>query len=228
MLGVVITMGAIDGPPAEIGHKVAAALVGTFLGILLAYGFVQPLATNLEQRVADEAHYEQCIKAGAAGVHRACRRRSPSSSRAGAARRRPADLRRDREARARAQRADPAGGGLSACHKTARHHHRQEEGGHGGHHGGAWKVAYADFVTAMMAFFLVMWIVGQSQQVKAGVAGYFRDPGVLDNRHSTGILPGSTTGIDPDAQPTLAAVPLAPVPATEGARDAAPSASASC
>ncbi len=48
---------------------------------------------------------------------------------------------------------------------------------HGGHHGGAWKVAYADFVTAMMAFFLVMWLVGQSQEVKAGVASYFRDPG---------------------------------------------------
>ena len=48
---------------------------------------------------------------------------------------------------------------------------------HGGHHGGAWKAAYADFVTAMMAFFLVMWLVGQSQEVKAGVASYFRDPG---------------------------------------------------
>jgi chemotaxis protein MotB len=53
--------------------------------------------------------------------------------------------------------------------------------GHGrhGHHGGAWKVAYADFVTAMMAFFLVMWIVAQSEEVKAGVAGYFRDPGAF-------------------------------------------------
>lgn len=48
--------------------------------------------------------------------------------------------------------------------------------GHGGHHGGAWKVAYADFVTAMMAFFLVMWIVGLSQPVKEAIAGYFKDP----------------------------------------------------
>ncbi len=48
--------------------------------------------------------------------------------------------------------------------------------GHGGHHGGAWKVAYADFVTAMMAFFLVMWIVGQSEEIKKAVAGYFQDP----------------------------------------------------
>src|SRR6185503_16709748 len=43
-----------------------------------------------------------------------------------------------------------------------------------GHHGGAWKVAYADFVTAMMSFFLVMWIVGQNQDVRKGIAGYFR------------------------------------------------------
>ena len=47
---------------------------------------------------------------------------------------------------------------------------------HGGHHGGAWKVAYADFVTAMMAFFLVMWITGLSQDVKQAVSGYFKDP----------------------------------------------------
>lgn len=48
--------------------------------------------------------------------------------------------------------------------------------GHGGHHGGAWKVAYADFVTAMMAFFLVMWIVGLDQAVKEAISGYFKDP----------------------------------------------------
>jgi chemotaxis protein MotB len=82
-----------------------------------------------------------------------------------------------------------------------------------GHHGGAWKVAYADFVTALMAFFLVMWIVGQSQQVRAGVAGYFRDPGVFDREHSTGILPGSTTGIAQDG-PMPAAKPT-PVPKEE-------------
>ncbi len=45
-----------------------------------------------------------------------------------------------------------------------------------GHHGGAWKVAYADFVTAMMAFFMVMWLVGSSDDVKQSVAGYFNDP----------------------------------------------------
>ena len=68
---------------------------------------------------------------------------------------------------------------------------------HGGHHGGAWKVAYADFVTAMMAFFLVMWIVGQSNPMKAGVAGYFRDPGVFERGTggAAGIMPGAPRGI---------------------------------
>ncbi len=64
VLGIVITMGAIDGPPSEIGHKVAAALVGTFLGILLSYGFVQPIASNLENLSASESAYYECMKAG--------------------------------------------------------------------------------------------------------------------------------------------------------------------
>jgi chemotaxis protein MotA len=64
VLGIVITMQVIDGPPAEIGHKVAAALVGTFLGILVAYGFIQPLATSIETINQNEARYLQCLKAG--------------------------------------------------------------------------------------------------------------------------------------------------------------------
>jgi chemotaxis protein MotA len=64
VLGVVITMGAIDGPASEIGHKVGAALVGTFLGILLCYGFVGPMATSLEHKVDFEGQYLVAIKAG--------------------------------------------------------------------------------------------------------------------------------------------------------------------
>lgn len=70
VLGVVITMESIGGPASEIGHKVGAALVGTFLGILLSYGFVQPLATSLEQRVHDNGHYEQCIKTGLLAMYK--------------------------------------------------------------------------------------------------------------------------------------------------------------
>jgi len=64
VLGIVITMQAISGPPEVIGHKVAVALVGTFLGILLSYGFVQPLATHMELLQASEARFLECIKAG--------------------------------------------------------------------------------------------------------------------------------------------------------------------
>ncbi len=65
VLGVVISMGAIGGPPEEIGHKVAAALVGTFLGILLCYGFVGPLAANLSKLNDAEAHYYNVLRVAA-------------------------------------------------------------------------------------------------------------------------------------------------------------------
>ena len=52
----------------------------------------------------------------------------------------------------------------------------KKKGSHGGHHGGAWKVAYADFVTAMMALFIVLWLLSSSEQVKKAVGGYFQDP----------------------------------------------------
>jgi chemotaxis protein MotB len=52
----------------------------------------------------------------------------------------------------------------------------KREAAHGGHHGGAWKVAYADFVTAMMALFIVLWLLNSSKQVQEAVGGYFKDP----------------------------------------------------
>ncbi|HXT71020.1 MAG TPA: flagellar motor stator protein MotA [Vicinamibacterales bacterium] len=70
VLGVVLTMQSIDGPAAEIGEKVGAALVGTFLGILLSYGFVQPISASLEHRVNEEAQFEACMKAGMLAVYK--------------------------------------------------------------------------------------------------------------------------------------------------------------
>jgi len=64
VLGVVITMGALGGPPEEIGHKVAAALVGTFLGILLCYGFFAPLAANMTKLNDAEFDYLRCLRQG--------------------------------------------------------------------------------------------------------------------------------------------------------------------
>jgi chemotaxis protein MotA len=57
VLGVVVTMGSLGGPPEEIGHKVAAALVGTFLGILMCYGVIGPLAANMAKLVDEEHSY---------------------------------------------------------------------------------------------------------------------------------------------------------------------------
>lgn len=52
----------------------------------------------------------------------------------------------------------------------------KKKGGHDGHHGGAWKVAYADFVTAMMALFIVLWLMNTSKQLQEAIGGYFKDP----------------------------------------------------
>ncbi len=62
VLGVVVTMGSLGGPPEEIGRKVAAALVGTFLGILLCYGLVGPLASNMSKLVDEEQNYYHVLR----------------------------------------------------------------------------------------------------------------------------------------------------------------------
>jgi len=62
VLGVVVTMSALGGPPEEIGHKVASALVGTFLGILLCYGVIGPLSANLSKLVDDEHAYYHVLR----------------------------------------------------------------------------------------------------------------------------------------------------------------------
>jgi chemotaxis protein MotB len=79
----------------------------------------------------------------------------------------------------------------------------KKKGGHGGHHGGAWKVAYADFVTAMMALFIVLWLMSQSDAVKKAVAGYFNDPkgtASLLGTTLTGLGDGKTPTADQNAQ----------------------------
>src|SRR5499426_1337533 len=69
-----------------------------------------------------------------------------------------------------------------------------KKGGHGGHHGGAWKVAYADFVTAMMAFFLLMWLINTTTpEQKRGIADYFAPESVSRSESGTGALLGGTS-----------------------------------
>jgi chemotaxis protein MotB len=81
---------------------------------------------------------------------------------------------------------------------------------HAAHHGGAWKVAYADFVTAMMAFFLVMWILGLSQDTRKAIAAYFNDPAGMMKAKAGGKIPtletmDSSTG-KPSIMPSKAAL----------------------
>jgi chemotaxis protein MotA len=64
VLGIVVTMQHLDGPPEELGHHVGAALVGTFLGLLFSYGMVAPIAANIENLAVDEAKYLECMKTG--------------------------------------------------------------------------------------------------------------------------------------------------------------------
>ncbi len=63
----------------------------------------------------------------------------------------------------------------------------KRDAGHGGHHGGAWKVAYADFVTAMMALFIVLWLMNSSKQIREAVGGYFKDPTGTSKMVGTGL-----------------------------------------
>jgi len=69
----------------------------------------------------------------------------------------------------------------------------KKKGGHGGHHGGAWKVAYADFVTAMMPLFIVLWLMNTSKPIKNAIAGYFRDPSGTADKAGKSIV-GSAGG----------------------------------
>ena len=75
---------------------------------------------------------------------------------------------------------------------------RIKKGGHGGHHGGAWKVAYADFVTAMMAFFLLMWLINTTTpEQKRGIADYFAPQAISQTTNGAGgVLAGTVLGKD--------------------------------
>lgn len=76
----------------------------------------------------------------------------------------------------------------------------KKRGHGGGHHGGAWKVAYADFVTAMMALFIVLWLVGQDEDVKKAVAGYFTDPTAF-KEGGLGVAPGGIGAAPAEPRP---------------------------
>jgi len=83
--------------------------------------------------------------------------------------------------------------GLNSQHRDVPVRIVKKNGAQQPHHGGAWKVAYADFVTAMMALFIVLWIIGQSKQVRQYVAHYFKDPGAFfENTRGGGMFQGNS------------------------------------
>ena len=142
---------------------------------------LQPLASNLEAARRPTRRTTACASRPACWRStRATRRRSPSSSRAACCRTTCGRRSRDREVLSRPPvEAEAAAGGCGMTPKTRPSHHHQEERAtrKHGHHGGAWKVAYADFVTAMMAFFLVMWLVNTSPQVRSPLRVLLPRPG---------------------------------------------------
>jgi chemotaxis protein MotB len=182
VLGVVITMGSLGGPPEEIGHKVASALVGTFLGILLCYGLVGPVSSKhgqgrrrrtflLSSAARDDRRLPERDRPDDGGGNRTARNsRSRPPDVPGCGEIHKGQGRRvgsclDSRPRGPTKMAGPPP--IIVIKK---------KGGHGGHHTGAWRVAYADFVTAMMALFIVLWLLNSSKQVQDAVGGYFKDP----------------------------------------------------
>lgn len=75
----------------------------------------------------------------------------------------------------------------------------RKKGGHGGHHGGAWKVAYADFVTAMMALFIVLWLMNSSKPIQVAISGYFKDPSGT-GKQTGSMLDGTGEKVQPAKQ----------------------------
>lgn len=82
-----------------------------------------------------------------------------------------------------------------------------------GHHGGAWKVAFADFMTSMMALFLVLWLITQSSEVRSAIAGYFQDPLGRAKEFGSSVIPGS------EGQPLLPPQPTMQVSIASGRRN---------
>ena len=95
--------------------------------------------------------------------------------------------------------------------------------GHAAHHGGSWKVAYADFVTAMMAFFMVLWIMGLSDETKSSIQGYFNDPaGFMKNPPVSNVViphPGQQNMTPQRPRPTGSGVGDEPGNDPDGEKD---------
>jgi hypothetical protein len=177
VLGIVNTMGAIEGADtATIGHKVAIG-AGRHLprhpgGLRLR----RPDRAAMEHRVTRRARPSRSSRWPWSPACAATRRRSRSSSRASSCLRKCGRNSPTSRSHLKGKKKE---GGRGVSDKVERPIVivKRRKSGHGGHHGGAWKVAYADFVTAMMAFFLVMWLVTSvNKEQRAAIFEYFKNP----------------------------------------------------
>jgi hypothetical protein len=143
---------------------IGSALVGTFLGILLAYGFAEPLAGLLEQKIDEDGKELQCIKTTllASMQGYAPQTAIEFGRKVLYSTERPTfELERQGKGRRKISEDQAMAGDAKKLQPIIVK--RIKKGGHGAH-GGAWKIAYADFVTAMMAFFLLMWLLGSTTE----------------------------------------------------------------
>ena len=184
VLGIVDTMASIDGADTgTIGRKVGAALVGTFLGILVAYGFIGPIAAAIEHRAHEEGKAFEVVKmALVASVRGYAPPVAVEFARKllfGDVRPTFADLENHLKKKSRRLKMAEAWRAEQASRSSSSSARRPAAG----HHGGAWKVAYADFVTAMMAFFMVMWLVAAvSKEQRAAIFDYFKNPSMQQGK----------------------------------------------
>ncbi len=198
VLGIVKTMGSIDQPPEVLGKMIGAALVGTFLGVLLAYGIVGPLAGRLKQINSQDQQIFHSVKqmliASLNGYPHALAVESARSGMPGSVRPALIELLDLLKAQIGWRPRQPPT--LPTCRTCARSSSRRSRCQEAGHHGGAWKVAYADFVTAMMAFFLMLWLLGATTEAqRKGIADHFTPTLVTlreDSAGSNGMLQGSS------------------------------------
>ena len=196
VLGVIRAMGSISEPPVVLGHLIAGALCGTFMGVWLSYGFIGPVASNLRSRTDAEMKYYLCMKAGILAYLQGS---APQiaiefARKVLLAEDRPTFLEVEDATMAFPVKVEGPPPTMTAKPQSNPHNHfsqglinvatsghtapivikRKKAAAHG-HHGGAWKVAYADFVTAMMAFFLLLWLLNvTTQQQEAGDCELFR------------------------------------------------------
>jgi PAS domain S-box-containing protein len=175
--GVVITMGALGGPPEEIGHKGCGCPGRNVSGpaaVLWAGG-----APSLQH--GESRGRRTCVLAGAAsadpGVSEGdCADHGGGDRSPGDSGTRAADLPGSGKDLPWRRGFGRCGGRriISACRTAGRG--VIKKGTHGGHHGGASKVVYADYVTVMMGLFIVLWLMNSSKQIQVAVGGYFKDP----------------------------------------------------